>query len=311
MFGSHLSIAGGMENALLVAEQLKLECVQVFTKNQRQWKIKPLSDEQVESWTTELARLGWNDPDGPHRAVSHASYLINIASPDDELWEKSIGLMCVEIERCDALKIPLLVHHPGAFTTSDEEAGITRIAKAYKKLFKLTKGAKAICCLENTVGSGSNLGRTFDQLGQLREMIVKETSQPGRVGFCFDTCHAHAGGYDMSSRESAASVLDEFDAKCGLENLHCLHLNDSKADLASKKDRHEHIGEGTLGLSGGCLGGKKLTLEKTGFAAVVNRPELAGRPMIMETPKGEDPKGTPWDTINVRRLRRLVDSPRT
>jgi len=300
-----------MENALLDAERLKLDCVQVFTKNQRQWKIKPLSDEQIKSWTTELARLGWDNPDGPHRTVSHASYLINLASPDEELWEKSIGLMQIEIERCDALTIPLLVHHPGAFTTSDEESGIKRIAKAYKKLFKLTKGAKVICCLENTVGSGSNLGRTFEQLARLRGMIVNETGQPGRVGFCFDTCHAHAGGYDMSSRESAASVLDEFDAKCGLENLHCLHLNDSKADLASKKDRHEHIGEGTLGLDGGHLGGKKLALGKTGFAAVVNRPELAGRPMIMETPKGEDPKGMPWDTINVRRLRRLVDSPRT
>ncbi len=311
MFGSHLSVAGGMENALNEAEQLKLDCVQVFTKNQRQWKIKPLSDEQIENWTSELARLGWHDPKGPHRSVSHASYLINLASPDDELWEKSIGLMQIEIERCDALKIPLLVHHPGAFTTSDEEAGLKRIAKAYKKLFKLTKGAKVRMCLENTVGSGSNLGRTFEQLGQLREMISKETSEPERVGFCFDTCHAHAGGYDMSDRTKADAALDDFDRLCGLENLLCLHLNDSLGDLGSRKDRHEHIGQGTLGMAGGCSGGKKVPLAKTGFAAVVNRPELTNRPMIMETPKGEDPKGTPWDTINVRRLRRLVDSPRT
>lgn len=300
-----------MENALLEAEKLKLDCVQVFTKNQRQWNIKPLTDEQIENWTSELSRLGWDDPKGPHRSVSHASYLINLASPDDELWEKSIGLMQIEIERCDALKIPLLVHHPGAFTTSDEEAGLKRIAKAYKKLFKLTKGAKVVACLENTVGSGSNLGRTFEQLGQLREMILKETGEPERVGFCFDTCHAHAGGYDMSDRAKADAALDEFDRLCGLENLLCLHLNDSLGDLGSRKDRHEHIGQGTLGMAGGCSGGKKVPVSKTGFAAVVNRPELANRPMIMETPKGEDPKGTPWDTINVRRLRRLVDSPRT
>ncbi len=311
MFGSHLSVAGGMENALNEAEQLKLDCVQVFTKNQRQWKIKPLSDEQIENRTSELARLGWDDPKGPCRSVSHASYLINLASPDDELWEKAIGLMQIEIERCDALKIPLLVHHPGAYTTSDEEAGLKRIAKAYKKLFKLTKGAEARMCLENTVGTGSNLGRTFEQLGQLREMISKETSEPERVGFCFDTCHAHAGGYDMSNWTKAVAALDEFDRLCGLENLLCLHLNDSLGDLGSRKDRHEHIGQGTLGMAGGCSGGKKVPLAKTGFAAVVNRPELANRPMIMETPKGEDPKGTPWDTINVRRLRRLVDSPRT
>ncbi|GAB5495051.1 MAG: deoxyribonuclease IV [Phycisphaerales bacterium] len=310
MFGSHLSVAGGMENALLEAEKLKLDCVQVFTKNQRQWKIKPLSDEQIEIWTSELARLGWDDLNGPARAVSHASYLINLASPDDELWEKSIGLMRIEIERCDALKIPLLVHHPGAYTTSDEKTGLKRIAKAYKKLFKETKGAKVISLLENTVGSGSNLGRTFDQLGELRSMIIDATGEPERVGFCFDTCHAHAGGYDMSTRESADAALDEFDQTCGLAHLHCLHLNDSKGDVGSRKDRHDHIGQGTLGLSGGRAGGKKLALGKSGFAAVVNRPELADKPMILETPKGEDPKGTPWDTINVRRLRRLVDSPR-
>ncbi|HED53884.1 MAG TPA: deoxyribonuclease IV [Phycisphaerales bacterium] len=310
MIGSHLSVAGGMHNALLEAEALKLDCVQVFTKNQRQWKIKPLADEAVDLWLAELQRLGWDTPEGPSRSVSHASYLINLASPDADLWNKSIDLMQIEIERCDQLHIPLLVHHPGAYTTGTEAGGLKNIAKACKILFKRTNGAKVVVCLENTVGSGSNLGRTFDQLGQLRAMICDTTGEPERVGFCFDTCHAHAGGYDMSSREAADAALDEFDARCGLEFLHVLHLNDSKGDLASRKDRHEHIGDGTLGFAGGVSGGKKLALGKTGFAAVVNRPELANRPMIMETPKGENPKGTPWDTINARRLRRLVEPPR-
>ena len=310
MIGSHLSVAGGMHNALLDAEALKLDCVQVFTKNQRQWKIKPLADEAIELWLAELRRLGWDTDAGPDRVVSHASYLINLASPDRELWNKSIDLMQVEIERCDALHIPLLVHHPGAFTTGTEAGGLKNIAKAYKALFKRTKGAKVIVCLENTVGSGSNLGRTFEQLGQLREMICSTTGEPERVGFCFDTCHAHAGGYDFSSRGAADAALDDFDAHCDLSHLQVLHLNDSKGDLASRKDRHEHIGDGTLGLTGGSAGGKKRSLAKTGFAAVVNRPELANRPMILETPKGENPKGTPWDTINARRLRRLVEPPR-
>ncbi len=310
MFGSHLSVAGGMENAAIEAESLKLDCVQVFTKNQRQWKVKPLADEQVAAWRGELERLKWMSTEGPARTVSHASYLINLASPDDELWQKSIDLMQEEIERCDALSIPLLVHHPGAYTSSDEKSGRKRIAQAYKKLFKATRGARVISCLENTVGSGTNMGRTFEELAELRAMIADATGEGERVGFCFDTCHAHAGGYDMSDRDAAERSLDELEKHCGLEHVLCLHLNDSIGDVGSRKDRHAHIGEGTLGLAGGKAGGKKLSLEKTGFAAVVNRPGLSDRPMIMETPKGENPKGTPWDTINVRRLRRLVDSPR-
>ena len=310
MFGSHLSIAGGMENAVTEAKGLKFDCVQVFTKNQRQWKVKPLADEQVAAWRGALERMDWLSTKGPARTVSHASYLINLASPDDELWQKSIALMCEEIQRCDALSIPLLVHHPGAYTSSDEKAGRKRIAQAYKKLFKESKGAKVISCLENTVGSGTNMGRTFEELADLRAMIADATGEGDRVGFCFDTCHAHAGGYNMSDRDAAERSLDELETHCGLSHIRCPHLNDSIGDLGSRKDRHAHIGEGTLGLAGGKAGGKKLSLEKTGFAAVVNRPGLANRPMILETPKGENPKGTPWDTINVRKLRRLVDSPR-
>ena len=309
MFGSHLSVAGGMEKAVAEAVGLKLDCVQVFTKNQRQWKVKPLEESQISDWKAALRDAGWADAKGPDRSVSHASYLINLASPDDELWAKSIALMREEIERCAALSIPLLVHHPGAYTSSDEESGRKRIAKAYKQLFKETKGAKVVCCLENTVGSGTNMGRTFEELATLRAMIIEETGESARVGFCFDTCHAHAGGYDMSSREAADATLDQLDEVCGLEHVRCLHLNDSIGDLGSRKDRHAHIGEGTLGKAGGVTAGKKLPIGKTGFASVVNRPGLAGRPMILETPKGEDPKGTPWDTINVRRLRGLVESP--
>lgn len=310
MFGSHLSVAGGMEKAVAEAETLALDCVQVFTKNQRQWKVRPLEDAQVSAWASELGRVGWADAKGPARTVSHASYLINLASPDDELWEKSIGLMREEIERCSALSIPLLVHHPGAYTSSNEASGRNRIAQAYKRLFKDTKGAKVVSCLENTVGSGTNMGRTFEELAEMRERIAEATGQADRVGFCIDTCHAHAAGYDMSTRAAAEAALDELDRICGLEHVRCLHLNDSIGDLGSRKDRHAHIGEGTLCREGGLAKGKRLAVEKTGFAAVVNRPGLAGRPMILETPKGEDPKGTPWDTINVQRLRGLVESPR-
>jgi len=286
-----------MLNALEEATRLKLDTVQVFTKNQQQWRVKPLDDALVRDWTAELARLGWEN-----RTVSHASYLINLASPDDELWAKSVDLMTVEIERCEALSIPFLVHHPGAYTTSDADKGLSRIAKAYKALFKRTKGFRTVCCLEDTVGSGSNLGRTFDELADLRVRILDHGCAPQRVGYCFDTCHAHAGGYDMSTRVGAEDVLDEFDRTCGLSNLRVVHVNDSMKEAGSRRDRHAHIGEGTIGRST-----QISVLRESGFAAVVNRPELRGVPKIMETPKGTTKAGTPFDTLNLRRLKKLVD----
>ncbi|MEQ8769561.1 MAG: deoxyribonuclease IV [Phycisphaerales bacterium] len=304
LLGSHLSIAGGMTNAIFEAEDLKLDTVQVFTKNQQQWKVKPLDPAAIDDWRAEIDRLGWHG-----RTVSHASYLINLASPDDELWEKSIALMVVELERCEALGIPFLVHHPGAFTTSDRATGITRIARAYKELFKRTKGFNTISCLENTVGSGSNLGRTFDELADLRSQIIERTGEPGRVGFCIDTCHAHAGGYDLGSRAKAEAVLDELDEHCGLANVKALHLNDSLKEMGSRKDRHAHIGEGTIGRPPGPSGKpKKVPLKDSGFAAFMNRAEFAGVPAIMETPKGDDEKGRPHDARNLRRLRSMLDS---
>ncbi|MCW5775204.1 MAG: deoxyribonuclease IV [Phycisphaeraceae bacterium] len=298
MFGSHLSIAGGMTNALHEAERLGLECVQVFTKNQQQWKAPPLDGAQVADWTAEVARLGWQA-----RTVSHASYLINLASPNADLHAKSVDLMHVEIERCEALGIPFLVHHPGAATDGDPDAGLARIARAYRELFRRTRGYRTVSCLENTVGSGTNLGRTFEELARLRSMILGEGADPERVAFCFDTCHAHAGGYDLSEREGAARVLDDFDSICGEDLMRVVHLNDSKGAVGSRLDRHAHVGEGTIGGST-----RADRLARSGFAAVVNRPSLRGVPKILETPKGNSPKGTPHDTINLRRLRRLQES---
>ncbi|MGP1272435.1 MAG: deoxyribonuclease IV [Phycisphaerales bacterium] len=311
MFGSHLSVAGGMDRAVDEAISLGLDCLQVFTKNQQQWKVRPLKDDAVGDWRAALDRAGWlrDDPlASPRRVVSHASYLINLASPDDELWNKSIDLMQVEIERCHELSIPLLVHHPGAYTTSDEASGLKRIARAYKTLFKRTAGATVISLLENTVGSGSNLGRTFEQLADLRSRIIDQTGEPSRVGFCIDTCHAHAGGYDLSSAERADAVLDELDTTCGLEHVHALHLNDSVKGVGSRRDRHAHIGEGTICRRDGQETGGKVALKRSGFAAVVNRPAFAAVPKIMETPKGEDDRGRPFDRLNLRRLTGLVEA---
>ncbi|MFG0260116.1 MAG: deoxyribonuclease IV, partial [Phycisphaerales bacterium JB041] len=270
-----------------------------FTKNQRQWKVKPLDEGAADGWLDVIEELGWAG-----RTVSHASYLINLASPDDELWHKSIDLMTEEINRCERLRIPFLVHHPGAYTTSSAEEGLERIAAAYRHLLRRTAGHATVLCLEDTVGSGSNMGRTFEELADLRSLIIDKTGAGHRVGFCFDTCHAHAGGYDMSSRESAEGVLAEFDRLCGLEHLRVVHLNDSLGGLGSRRDRHAHIGEGTIG--GGTTA---RTLLQSGFTAVVNHKALKNVPKILETPKEPTEAGTPMDVINLRRLRRLQSSP--
>lgn len=306
MFGSHLSIAGSMANALREAKALGLDTVQVFTKNQQQWKAPPLTAEVVREWRSEVARLGWGPSgDSPGRTVSHASYLINLASPNDELWRKSVDLMREEIERCETLGIPYLVHHPGAATGSPVPDALGRIAAAYRELFASTKGYRTVSCLENTVGSGSNLGRTLEELAELRRRIVDATAAPGRVGFCVDTCHLHAAGYDLGDRKLAAGVLDECDRVCGLANLRVVHMNDSKAGAGSRRDLHAHIGEGTIGKPPG----RRARLAETGFAAFVNRPELRDVPKILETPKGESEPGKPWDLANLRRLKGLIESP--
>lgn len=316
LFGSHLSIAGNMSNALREAEGLSMDTVQIFTKNQRQWKTPPLKDEARDEWLSESGRLGWDDG----RLVAHDSYLINLASPNDELCEKSVAMMREELGRADALGIGLLVSHPGAHTGSGVEAGLERIATAYKRLFAETRDSSVVLCLENTAGGGSTLGRTFEELATLKSLIEEKAGKDatdgkgwaggkGRVGFCLDTCHALAAGYDIGTtphadgsgkkrtlaegRKLGDAMLDEFDRVCGLSNLKVVHLNDSHGGRGSHIDRHAHIGEGKVALGA--------------FQAVLNRRELAGVPMILETPKGQEEDGTAWDTLNLRKLHRLLD----
>jgi deoxyribonuclease-4 len=289
MFGSHLSVAGGLANALREAETLGLDTVQVFTKNQRQWKPPAVDEEAERAWLAELGRLGWQD-----RTVSHASYLINLASPDPELWEKSVALMLDEFARCARLSIPFLVQHPGAHMGAGAEAGMDRIAEAGARLLAETAGDRTVLCLETTVGAGTQIGGRFEELAELARRIEARAGRTARerVGFCLDTCHVFAAGYDGRTAEGAAGVLAEFDKVCGLGRLRVAHVNDSKAGLGSRRDLHEHIGEGAVGMAF--------------FEAVVNHPALRGVPKVMETPKGETEKGTAFDTLNLRKLKKLV-----
>lgn len=298
MFGSHLSIAGSMHLALIEAERLGLDCVQVFTKNQQQWKAPPLKREAIAAWNAERARLGWQAGvalGAPERVTSHASYLINTASPDDALRAKSIHLLRDEVERCEALGIGLLVFHPGAHTGGTREEGIERIAQACATIIADTSGYATVMCFENVAGAGTTIGRTLEELAALRARAIDLGAPPERLGFCIDTCHAHAAGYDLATPERAAEFMAALDSIVGLSSVRCLHVNDSKGACGSRLDRHEHIGRGTIGAN---LGG--------GFGAVVGHPAMAGVPKIMETPKGDDPSGVNWDTINAAALRALA-----
>lgn len=310
MFGSHLSIAGSMLNALDDAKRLGFDTVQVFTKNQQQWKAKPLDPGLVKDWHARAAELGFDrggpkDARGQHRGgiTSHASYLINLAAPADALWRQSIDLMTDEIERCEQLGIPFLVHHPGAFTTSSLDEGLRRIADAYAELFSRTKGYATVSCLEGTVGAGSQIGGPFEELARLRSLIIEKTGQPERVGFCLDTCHVHAAGYDLSSAASAKAALSRFDELCGLSHVRVWHINDSKGAAGSHLDRHDHIGHGTIGGPAASLTRDRLL--DSGFGTVVNHPAFAHVPKHLETPKEDAPNGRAWDSINVARLRSL------
>lgn len=270
-----------MHKALLEAEKIGLGTVQVFTKNQQQWKAAPLPDMAVSEWKTHAERLNFE------QTVSHDSYLINLASPDNVLWQKSIDLFVEEIRRCDVLGIPLLVTHPGAHVGSGEEAGVKRVAAALDIVHDAIPTNRVTTCLESTAGQGTTLGYKLEHLGE----IIGQVKQPERLAVCFDTAHLFAAGYDFRGKKYAAFMKDV--AKTvGVERVKVWHLNDSKKDLGSRVDRHDHIGVGKIGLSG--------------FEPIVSDKRFEKTPKIMETPKGKHDDGRDWDTVNVEVLRGLM-----
>jgi deoxyribonuclease IV len=279
-FGAHMSIAGGLYKAFGHGERAGCEALQIFSKNQQQWRAKPLAADEIARF--EEARQ--------HHAawplVVHDSYLINLASPNDELWQKSLGAFAEELERSSALGIPYLVTHPGAHTGSGEEAGLQREADALNRLFGEGVGGHVQVLLETTAGQGSCLGYRFEHLARLIELVEHQE----RLGVCVDTCHILAAGYDIRTPEAYAATFAEFDRAVGLERIKVFHVNDSQKDLGSRVDRHTHIGEGCVGMEG--------------FRALVNDPRFVDLPMILETPKGDD---LAEDIANLAKLRGLVE----
>ena len=286
--GAHMSAAGGLFKAFARGDEAGCDSMLVFTKSNRQWKAKPITDKDVEKYRKEAAEYDHIFP-----VAVHASYLINIASPDDALWEKSYAALKDEVERAAAFDIPLLTFHPGSFVSSDEEAGMARIAQGLKRLLEETavSAPNVTICVETMAGQGTNIGRSFEQLAHILNLVGDHE----RLGVCFDTCHVFAAGYDIRTPEAYAATMDAFDKTVGLHKIKCFHLNDSKHELGSNKDRHEHIGQGHIG--------------KAGFANFVNDPRWAKHPAHLETPKTEeDDEGNEieMDPVNLKALRDLM-----
>lgn len=281
-FGAHMSIAGGVSQALDRASSIGSNAVQIFTKNNRQWKGPPIDEADVARWHEEMPKQGIT------YAVSHASYLINLGTPKDELWLKSQRAHADELQRAHAYGVQHVVLHPGAHTGSGVEAGITRIAEALNRIHEETpEAADTMTLLELMAGQGTVVGGNF---GELRQIIERVEDQ-SRVGVCVDTCHAFAAGYDLRTPENYEAMMDEIDSEIGLARVGCWHFNDSKGKLASHLDRHEHIGQGEIGMEG--------------FRHIINDKRWFGIAMLLETPKGDDLEE---DVENLARLCSLADN---
>jgi deoxyribonuclease-4 len=281
ILGAHMSIAGGYHKSVEAAATCKMDCVQLFTKNNNQWKAKEIAEAEAKAFRDALAKLGITHP------IAHDSYLINLAAPDDELWRKSIDAMAIELRRAEQLGIPYVVAHPGSFTTTSEEVGLKRIIAGLDEVHAQTEGVTSQCLLETTAGQGSNLGHKFEHLAE----IIAGVKRPERLGVCVDTCHIFAAGYPLATPEDYHATFAELDRIVGLKLVRAFHLNDSKKGLGSRVDRHEHIGEGMLGLEP--------------FRHLLNDPRFKSVPMYLETNK-EERDGEEMDVVNLRTLRSLI-----
>jgi deoxyribonuclease-4 len=253
---------------------------QIFTKNASQWAAKPLDPVMIERWNEQRATTGIQ------HLVAHDSYLINVGSPDDANWEKSRQALAVELERCDQLSVPYLVSHPGAHMGEGEEAGIRRVALAINKIFDEQPDGQSVLLLETTAGQGTTLGRTFEELAAIIDLVDNKD----RVGVCLDTCHIFVAGYDVRDAATYKATMAAFDSTIGLDRLKVIHLNDAKKGLGSHVDRHTHIGEGELGISA--------------FEQLLGDERLEGRAAVLETPKGDNDEE---DARNLATLRGIAE----
>lgn len=296
LLGAHMSIAGGFVKGADAAIEHGMQTVQIFTSSPQMWivsadaaapgdwRAKPLRSEEVEAFASAVTNGGLRIP------CAHSSYLINLASGNAELWGRSVAAFTVELERASALGLAGVVIHPGSAVDLGEDEAIRRIAQALDECLMRTSRWPIEIWLETTAGQGTSIGHRFEQIGRILSLL-KDSS---RVGVCVDTCHIFAAGYPLATADEYGATFEAFDAAIGVGRIRAFHLNDSKKDLGSRVDRHEHIGEGKLGLEP--------------FRNVLNDPRFATLPMYLETPKGER-DGRTLDAINLETLRSLLRKP--
>lgn len=296
MFGAHLSIAGGFHKAVEAAAAMEMDTVQLFTAspqswvvsaampsgNGRKWQAKELAGGDIEKFRAALKSAKLKFP------TAHDSYLINLASPEPPIFERSLEAFRIEVERAEALGLAYLVMHPGAATDGDDEAGLSRVVRALDDIHERCPRCRVKVLLETTAGQGRCLGWRFEHLA----FILERVKESNRLGVCLDTCHVFAAGYPLAPECEYEQTMREFDRLIGIKRLKLFHLNDSKKPLGSRIDRHEHVGKGHLGLEP--------------FRLIVNDARFAKTPMILETPK-EGEKGEAMDPVNLGVLRRLAE----
>ncbi|QGY38817.1 deoxyribonuclease IV [Pseudodesulfovibrio cashew] len=277
--GAHMSIAGGLHMAFEHIRKVGGTALQIFTRNQRQWKIPPLTP-----YDAELFAVAWEQW-GDYPIAAHDSYLINLASPKVDQAERSGISFAEELRRIEALKVPYLVTHPGSHLGQGVDAGIERYAANLDKAIEASRTERGMVLLETTAGQGTNLGATFEELAA----IIAVSRHADRLGVCYDTCHTFAAGYDIRTPEAYAETFAAFDRLIGLDRLKFFHLNDTKNPFGSHKDRHEHIGQGEIGLDG--------------FRNLMRDARFADIPKTLETPKDKDLQD---DVRNLGILRELA-----
>jgi deoxyribonuclease-4 len=292
--GAHVSVAGGLCSAFPRAAELECTAMQVFVKNASQWRGKDLADDEADAFRAAHTASAV----GP--LVAHASYLINLASTDPLVLERSAAALADELVRCGRLGVHGLVLHPGAHLGMGEEAGLESFAAALERVLAAVPGVPTRVLLENTAGQGTCLGCRLEHLARIRSLV----SAPHRVGVCLDTCHAFAAGYPLHEPAGREAFLAEVEELLGLDVLGCFHVNDSVKPFNSRRDRHAHIGDGEIGLDL--------------FAWLLTEPRLAAIPMVLETEPGDDMEGHRRDLDTLRGLaglpvpkRRRKKKPRT
>jgi deoxyribonuclease-4 len=258
--GAHVSASGGVYNAPLNARKIGAKAFALFTKNQRQWKAKPLDSETIEKFKQNLEIVGIL----PRHVLPHDSYLINLGHPEEEKRQKSLDAFIDEVQRCEQLGLDKLNFHPGSHLKKiSEEECLDRIAESMNKTLEVTNDV--VLVIENTAGQGSNLGYKFEHLAYLIDKSIDKS----RVGVCIDTCHMFTAGYDIRTREAYDKTWKEFDEIIGYKYLKGMHINDSKPELGSRVDRHDSIGKGKIGLDA--------------FKFIMNDPHMDDIPLVLET----------------------------